>query len=151
MDQLPDQSGQPGRELVRYEDQFRLCSVRKLGPQDVQGTGRLFRPKPGQSAHDLAGSLVPKGRLPAWCMTQIDGLPPKVQDTAPTRGKIDRPDRDLRRQAQGLRRGSTVRDDRLAPLHIQRLDRLFGRGAARTKARLDRAHICIGFAAPEQT
>ena len=47
MDQLPDQAGEPSRELRRCLDQFRLYCVRELGPQDAQGAGSLFRPKLG--------------------------------------------------------------------------------------------------------
>lgn len=116
MEHLSNQSCQPSRELRRSRHQFCLGRVRELGSQDLQGLGSLIRPEPCQRTDGLARSLVSKVQLPARRMTQFDRLLAKVRHTASPGGEVDRLDRHLRGEAQSVCRGSTARQNRLAPL-----------------------------------
>jgi hypothetical protein len=120
----PHAPRQPSWKLRRHSHQFSERSWRELPLQNLKSGLDLLRPE-----------------LPTRRVAKFDHLFAQAHLSGATGRQIDRPDRHLRRKAQGVGGRSATRDDRLSPLTGERFDRLFyGRRASAKPAR-DREKI----------
>jgi hypothetical protein len=85
----------------RRRDQIGEGGWWKCPSQGLERDLRLLRPEPDLCANRFATRLMRQRKLPAGSRTKLDDLLAKAQRAGATGRQIDRPDRNLRREASG--------------------------------------------------